>query len=667
MPTTECPLARKGLARDAQPTAHRHRITGSGLIAAAILVLALALAGCAQVGVSPQDTPRDEAQAQVDRAISESDPVALARARLALSRTLSGEARAEQQLVAIETAVDAAELDLARELYQQTDTRGQWAGIDPRRAALAEGIGQWAAGDVDRAIRTITHLPLPLSPATDRRRLLLLAELHAERGEPVQSARLRVALGERLSGTAAERNRARIWSLVSNLDSARLTAARDNASDPVLAGWLDLGRQYRQQPGRLAIWKRDHPDHPAVTSGFIDVLSSTGPMSTIGELKAPAADGPIAVLLPEDERYRAISEEIRRGIDYAREATALGSRRELIHIDSGTSALAARVALEQAVNQGAAVVIGPLVKEQVAAIAGVATGGPVVIALNTPPEGRSLPAGVISYSLSPEQDARDAAGRMISDGHRRVGVVAAETALGRRAREAFVDEFTLLGGEIVDEATVAQGQTDFSGPLKRLLRMRSEDDDGPFQPEIREDIDAVFVAASGRQLALVAPQLDYFGADELPRYALATVYSGNRDPQGDQDKERTIIPIAPMLLAGTAGPEHPMRLTYERAQLAGPLPRLFAFGADAAMIAAHLDVLLDGGRLSGLTGELALNPLGLVERRPDWGRFEEGILRPIDGGDRAVLPEAAAETGRPEAVTPPAPSIEGTPGLDVVE
>lgn len=661
MPTTECPLARKGLARDAQPTRYRNRIA-AGLIAAAIL----GLAGCAQVDVAPEDTPRNQAQAEVDRAISDSDPVALARARLALSETLSGAARAEQQLVAIETAVDAGELDLARELYQQTDTRGQWGRIDSRRAALAEGIGQWAAGDVDGAMRTITHLPLPLSPATDRRRLQLLAALHAERGDSVQAARLRVALAERLSGTPAERNRARIWSLVSGLDSATLTSARNNATDPVFAGWLDLARQYRQHPGRLAIWSRDNADHPAVTSGFVDVLSSSGAMSRIDQLRAPAG-GPIAVLLPEDEQYRAISEEIRRGIEYAREATSLGAQRELVHIDSGTSALGARVALEQAVNQGAAVVIGPLVKEQVAAISGVADGGPVIIALNTPPEDTSLPAGVISYALSPEQDARAVASRMIGDGHLRVGVVAADSSLGQRAREAFVDEFTLRGGEILDEAIFAQGQTDFSGPLKRLLRMTSEDE-GPFQPEIREDIDAVFIAASGRQLALVAPQLDYFGADKLPRYALGSTYSGDRDPQRDGDKNRTIVPVAPMLLAGTAGPEHPLRLSYERAQLAGPLPRLFAFGADAAMLAAHLDVLLDGGMLSGLTGELSLSPLGLVERQPDWGRFDEGVLRPIGPDGTVVLPEEPTASDEPQGrASDPISANGGTQSPDTVE
>ncbi|MGM0517972.1 MAG: penicillin-binding protein activator, partial [Pseudomonadota bacterium] len=499
MPITECPLAPKGIARDAQST---HRITRAGLVAAAIL----ALAGCAQVEVSPEDTARSEAQAQVDQAISASDPAALARARMELSRTLSGAARAEQQLTAIETAIDAGEIDLARELYQQTDTREQWARIDSRRAALAEGVGQWAAGDLDRAIRTITQLPLPLSPATERRRLSLLGVLHAEKGDTIQAARLHVALDEHLSGSVAERNRARIWSLVSNLDSATLTTARENATDPVFAGWLDLARQYRQHPGRLAIWARDNADHPAVTSGFVDVLGSTGPMSTISDLQPPTPDGPIAVLLPEDKRYRAITKEIRRGIDYAREATSLGGQRELIHLDSGTSALAARVALEQATNRGAAVIIGPLVKEQVAAINGVASGGPLVIALNSPPEGQSLPPGVISFSLSPEQDARDAAARMMIDGHRRVGVVASEASLGQRARRAFVDEFTLQGGEILDEATFEPGQTDFSGMLKRLLRMRAPDD-GPFQPEIRKDIDAVFVAASGRELALVAPQL----------------------------------------------------------------------------------------------------------------------------------------------------------------
>ncbi|MFO7582710.1 penicillin-binding protein activator [Guyparkeria sp.] len=633
MPITNCQLAQKDLTRHMSSTADR---TYARTIRTALATVALmAMAGCAQMAVSPQEAQRSEAQMRVDQARADADPVALTSAQMELSRTLTGSERAEQQLIAIETAIDALELELARELYQQTDTREQWPRIDRRRAAIADGIGHWADGDVDRAIRTITNLPLPLAPETERRRLLLLGALNVDKGNHLDGARFYSALGEQLPDAPAEQVHARLWDALANVDTRQLAQASERTTDPVFGGWLELARDYRQRPDRLSGWADANPDHPATATGFVEVLTTTGPMGAIDTLRVPDRHGPIAVLLPEDERYRGISEEIRRGIEYAREATSLGSQRDLFYLDSGTDGMSARIALEQAANRGASVVIGPLVKEQISALGGLPADGPVVIALNSPPDGERLPRGIISYSLSPEQDAVSVANRMLADGHQRVGVFAADTRLGQRARNAFVDEFTLQGGEILDEATFAAGQTDFSRDLPRLLRMQSEED-GPFQPEIRSDMDAIFVAAGADELSLVAPQLDYFGADDLPRYALSTTYSGNRDPRSDSDKQGTIIPIAPMLLAGSAGPGHPMRLAYERAQLAGSLPRLFAFGADAAMLAAHLDILLDGGVVSGLTGDLSLTPVGVIERNAAWGQFRDGMLRPY--GTESGLP-----------------------------
>ncbi|MFP4639092.1 MAG: penicillin-binding protein activator [Guyparkeria sp.] len=653
MPTTNRQFPQKDTATDMCLTAdHGHPRTIRTVLAAIAL---LTMAGCAQVAVSPEQTQRSEAQARVDQARADADPVALTSAQMELSRTLTGPERAEQQLTAIETAVDALELELARELYQQTDTREQWPRVDRRRATLAEGIGHWAEGDIDRAIRTIADLPLPLAEETERRRLLLLGALNVDKGNAIKGARFYSALGERLPDEPAEQIHARLWDILANVDTRQLADARERTTDPVFDGWLELALDYRQRPERLSSWASANPEHPATTGGFVEILATTGALGSLEGLRAPDRDGPIAVLLPEDKRYEGISEEIRRGIEYAREATSLGSRRDLFYIDSGTDGLSARVAVEQAIDRGASVIIGPLVKEQVSALNGLPANGPVVIALNSTPDGASLPSGIISYSLSPEQDAIAVANRMLTDGHQRVGVFAADTRLGRRARDAFVDEFTLQGGEILDEATFSDGQTDFSRELTRLLKMRSEED-GPFQPEIRDDMDAIFVAGAGEDLSLAAPQLDYFGADDLPRYGLSSVYSGNRDPRGDKDKNKTIVPISPMLLAGSAGPDHPMRLAYERAQLAGSLPRLFAFGADAAMLAAHLDVLLDGGVVSGLTGDLSLTPIGVIERSTVWGQFRDGQLRPY--GTRTGLPSAESPVS---PASRPAASPDATP------
>ena len=637
MPTSQRPLTRR---RQQAPCRSASRIR-LGVLAAALLTLG----GCAQLPSPGEQTAGTAAQTQLEQAVQAADPAGIARARLSLSQQLSGIRRAEQQLLALETAIDAHRIDLARELYQQVDTQTLWSRIDPRRAAIAQGLGQWAEGDRERAMQTVHRIPLPLAAETERRRLMLLGAMEAEAGNPLRAAQYYHALDERLGDDQREANHARLWNLLVEVPTERLRNAQANTGDRRFAEWLDLALTYRQHPGGMDKWAASHPRHPAVESGFAEMLGAAGGLDS---LRAPSRQGPVAVLLPESEQYAGISREVRQGIEYATQTGALTGR-ELRFIDSGSGRLGVRAALEEAQRAGAAIIIGPLLKSQIPALGAIGPDGPLAIALNSPASGETLPTGVVSFSLSPEQDAQAIARRMWDAGHRRVVVFASDQQLGERTLNAFAEEFTLMGGEVVDQARFASGQTDFSSELNTLLEVEDEgeaekegEEDGPFQPVIRDDIDAIFLAASGNELALIVPQLDYFGAEELPRYALGMTYSGTVDEEADADKERVIIPVAPLLLAGPAGPEHPLRLTYEQATLAGSLPRLFAFGVDAARVADRIDTLLQGETIEGLTGTLSLTATGVVQRQPHWGQFRDGSLEP--------LPPAPAAT---EASQPP--------------
>ena len=638
MSTSQRPLTRRHL--QALPrTASR---IGLGVMAAALLFVG----GCAQLPGSGEPSPSTAAQAQLNQAIQSGDPRTVAEARLSISRDLTGVRRAEQQLLALETAIDAHEMALARELYQQVDTQSLWSRIDPRRAAIARGLGQWSAGDRAGAMRTIDRIPLPLSVEVEGRRLFLLGAMEAEAGNPLRAARYYDAAHDRLPAAQHERNHARLWNLLIEIPTERLRDAAANSADSRFTDWLDLALAYRLRPGAVDEWAASHPNHPAVADGFVEMLGATG---GIDALRAPSRQGPVAVLLPEAEQYAGISQEIRQGIEYATGSGALAGR-ELRFIDSGTGRLGARAALEEAQRAGAAIVIGPLLKAQLPALGALGPDGPLAIALNAPGSNQTLPMGVVSFSLSPEQDAQAVARHMWDRGHRQVAVFSAGQQLGERTASAFTEEFVLMGGDVVDLAEFAPGQTDFSDALRSLLRVRdeSEDEDGPFQPKIRDDLDAIFLAASGGELSLIVPQLDYFGAEELPRYGLGLAYGGNVDRQADMDKDRVIIPVGPMLLAGPAGPEHPMRPVYEQAQLAGSLPRLFAFGADAAEVADRIDTLLQGETIDGLTGQLSLTATGVVQRQPRWAQFRDGVLVPLSASPDEKPGQPAGNDARPE-------------------
>src|SRR5690606_35844933 len=76
-------------------------------------------------------------------------------------------------------------------------------------------------------------------------------------------------------------------------------------------------------------------------------------------------------------------------------------------------------AIDRADRAGADFVVGPLTREEVVAAAGISTPRPPMLALNFLPPELSPPPAFTQFALSPEDEAREVARRVIADGHRR--------------------------------------------------------------------------------------------------------------------------------------------------------------------------------------------------------------------------------------------------------
>ena len=610
-----------------------HLMPSSRKIRALLLTLigAVILTACSQIPTKPQ---APSAQAVLQQAQHSQDPQRIAQARMALARQLQGEARAKQQMQAIETAIDAEDYTLAAKLYSQADTQSLWDSVSTQRADLLSGFNQWQQGQPVNALNLVSNVPVPLTQTEVRRRLLLLADILSSMNQPLDAARQRVALDGMLTGQQAEKNRAALWNALDKVSVQKLAKAIKQASDPNLTGWLSLAMVYRTRPGELGAWIQNHPQHSAVTSGFAPLLLKQGSSYA---LSGQPGTGPIIVLLPETGDYKPISKAIKAGINFARQRLGLDASHSIKFIDSGTTAADFTSALAAAYADQPSTIIGPLLKPQLAALQNARQQGVPILALNAPDDDQPLPPGVISFALSPENDSRAAADRMIADHKMRALLFCADNDLGQRSASAFAREYTLLGGQIVDQAFFDPSATDFSDQLDKLLQVDSPKH-GPFQPTIRDDVDGIFLGATGQQAAMIIPQLDYFGADQLPRYGISLAYGGSPDPQVDQDKDGLIIPVEPLLLAANAGPNEPLRATWEQANLATNLPRLFGFGADALLIASHLNSLTHHQSINGLTGTLSLSRTGVIERKTTFGQFRDGLLQPMDGPENGPLP-----------------------------
>src|SRR5690606_29084603 len=152
---------------------------------------------------------------------------------------------------------------------------------------------------------------------------------------------------------------------------------------------------------------------------------------------------------------------------------------------------------------------------------------------------------------------------------------------------------------------------------------------GEVRPE--PHVDALFVAGfNALSLRQVRPFQRQFNALNIPTYITSEGVPGDRTGVRDLDGARLVeMPW----ITDTTGTASDVRLSTEGSwsQL-GDLrqSRLFAFGYDAAMLAAAMRRGFINWPLEGLTGRMTLAPDGRIERQLNWALIRDGQIQPSD-------------------------------------
>lgn len=268
-----------------------------------------------------------------------------------------------------------------------------------------------------------------------------------------------------------------------------------------------------------------------------------------------------------------------------------------------------------AVAAGAQVIVGPLTRDAVTALA---FGEPVpvpTLALNTPDEVGRTPGNLYMLSLQIETEARQAARLAWREGLRNAVTISGASPVQRRMQAAFAGEFSRLGGTVAADVAYA---ADPEG-LQSIARSSSA-------------ADMCFLALGYSEARSVR---SYLGT--TPVYATSSVHVGDQGPLAGFDLTGVNFIDMPWLLE----PNHAAVMIYPRPKQRGPvdLERLYALGIDAWRIA---QLLLAGARdirLDGVTGQLTLGPDGRIERELVAGRY-------IDGRPQLAGPAARREPAR---------------------
>lgn len=382
-----------------------------------------------------------------------------------------------------------------------------------------------------------------------------------------------------------------------------------------------------EAPSGPAAPAQGRPGPPPAAPPSASAPGQPGPRSPMAALPRR-----VALILPLSGRQQSLGQAVRDG--FLASWYANGRTGEVILIDDAASGGAE--AYRRAIEGGADLVVGPLLKESVQAASGVAGVVPT-LALNYLGDGERAPVDFYQFGLAPEDEAAEIAARALALNQRRAVALVPDSDWGRRLLAAFSGGMTSHGGEVLAWRFYDPGTGDYSAAIQTLFATSDSAERQrrlaailgqplEFSPRRRQDADLIFVAANmaaGRQ---IGPQLRYHDAGDLPAYSTSAIFDdGSRS---DTDLDGFIFPDIPWVI----DPSPAAVATKDTLRRFGPpgalaLSRLYALGFDADGLAYKLGSGTLAGGLQGMTGELIMDPSGRVHRHLAWAAIRDG--RPV--------------------------------------
>jgi len=339
---------------------------------------------------------------------------------------------------------------------------------------------------------------------------------------------------------------------------------------------------------------------PATAPGTT-TAPGTMPATDAVPASAPARDAvPLALVLPlESPVYGRAAEAVKAG--FAAAATAADARYTVVaHGDDGVVA-----AFAKATGAGARVVVGPLVRDDLKAIATAGGERPWTIALNQLDESSALPPRVYTFALAVESEGVQLARRANADGVRTVVVIGSDAPLQKRFAGAFTGEWILLGGD-----APLTFRLDRAPDMLALLRREVK----------RAAPDAVLLAVDAQDAALVRPYLGQAAA-----YTSSQI-SDRQSPEALRELDAVRFVELPWL----ADPSAAAFARIARPQYGSViLDRLYALGIDAFRVAqAFVDGEPSTLEFDGATGHVTLDRSRHFLREGTLLQFRDGEIVP---------------------------------------
>ena len=578
------------------------------------------MSGCKSTPTEPEPAPQQAApsplsvvEADLERALARDDDAR----------------RSRDYLAALVRLHDLGEADRVGEIVQRMLTEASEAGtladaLDPTLRYRFDAIRldlATTAGD-NEAIENLLRDLAPQGPEQAQHAMGVRARALAARGDIAESAGLLIALADMTSDAATlDHLNAAIWRNLTQMPVMELRARADSAPTRTAQAWWILASDFnaavtsRGQSQRWQRWRNRHPDHPAARH----------PPPALRQFARDPNE--LALLLPITGAFGPAGEAVRDGF-LAAYLDAGGNSQRIRLYD--TNAMSVRAAYDLARQQGAEVIIGPLQKEAVAALAALSPSLPV-IALNHLDPGTPTTDAMVQFSLAIEDQASAIAAALSARDIERIVLFDSPARWSGRARIRLEDE--LDGVETagfgtfhrVAEITNVVGEALHIGEsqsrateIESLLGSNLE-----FVPRRRDDVDAVVALIDADEFLSLKPALDFHFAGDLPVFAPSTATLGSVNLSRLEGVRICAMPWT--LDAGDLG-----KSVYEAFPASrGTYASLFALGVDGFRLANQLDRLtVRREPIPGSTGVLSLSEDGRIRRTLVWAQVIDGQLVP---------------------------------------
>lgn len=610
-----------------------HRLLSRLLVPALTTSLLMGLGGCSSTpSTSTAKAPSTKTQAATVSASK----------LLQLAKQAASPERENLVLQAAQVYVDEGKFSRARSLLVDMNTDSLSDEAYLKHTNLLGGVAlQESANFLAHGILTKPRLEQQwqnMDPALEIALRDKRAQVFALLGEPQNSVNERIQLAVLTTDKKlVQANQEALWQNLMSIPFAELQQLARVSQSDTERGWYNLAVisknnqiDLEQQREQLQLWLRDWRHHPAHKNLPNDLKLL---QSLIDQQPTQ-----IALLLPMQGKLAEAGEAVRDGF-FAAYFQALANGRhtpEVRQYDSSTDAISA---YQQAVADGADLVVGPIEKEKVTELSLLPSLEVPVLSLNYPDAPPTPPLkGLYQFGLAVEDEARQVARQAFLEGHRQAMVIIPSQEWSERSARAFINEWEKLGGVVVNRSQFHSG-ANYSALVKEAMQIENslrrnremqELLGGNLQtaPRSRSDVDMIFLIADPAQGRQIKPTFAFHYAGNIPVYATSQIYSGQYNAKADRDLNGVRFNTMPWLF-DTTSPEK--QAVAQHTKSAAVYGRLHALGADAFRLYARLPQLeqVPDMRIFGATGALRMLSDGRIEREQIWVRFRNGEAQPL--------------------------------------